>query len=365
MIGTKIAKTKTPLDKYHRWVCSSQGLFIALWLGMSCWLLIDAALHPGIYYIAVNLTIFFLWNLFFLPSVVASLMSLYLIKEQEKGEFLKVDRAYSRLLKNFPLIFKANRRVAATNYCNLGTARLYQGNLESAEKAYETAVETASKDKQFRRTAYMGMIYNNLAVCLMHQGRLSEAEVIAQNAVDLSKEKTARKWGAVQGLPHTTLGGILLLQNRLDEANEQLDEAQIYYDQDPGWGNMKVSQVIYRSLLAARRGKTEESLSFFKELIELKEANPTWITTLSVMPLYLLANEYMNSRQFKAAEQALHAAYAVGKQHPVHPVSIKLRSFCEKYLLLTNRQNEVKDMHSWLWEPAEVMTSLTQEGRKQ
>jgi tetratricopeptide (TPR) repeat protein len=364
MTGTKVVKAKIPLDKYRRWVWTSQSIFLAVWLAMSVWLLVDAALHPTIYYVTVNLVIFFLWNVFVLPTAVASMLSLYLVKGQEKGNYLAVERTYSRYQRNFPWLFAANRKVAATNYCNLGTARLYQGNYEGAEQSYAQAVAVAASDKKFAKTAYMGMLYNNLAVCLMHQGRLEEAEHIAQNAVDLVRDKTARKWGAAQGLPLTTMGGILVLQNRLDEAGERLDEAQSYYAQDPGRGNMKVSQFVYRALLAARQGKLDQSISYFKELMQLREACPAWFSNLSVMPLYLLANEYMNAKQFDAAQQALQVAYAVAKEHPVHPVSVKLRSFCEKLLLLTDRKSEIADMHSWLWDPKDSNT-LTQEGGKQ
>lgn len=363
MTGTKVVKSKAPLDKYRRWVWTSQSIFLAVWLGMSVWLLVDAAMHPTIYYLTVNLVIFLVWNILFFPGAVASMLSLYLVKAQETGSYLAVDRAYSKYQKNFPLLFTANKKIAATNYCNLGTARLYQGNYEGAEKCYTIAIDTASRDKRFAKTAYMGMLYNNLAVCLMHQGRLEEAEHIAQNAVDLVREKTARKWGAAQGLPLTTMGGILLLQNRLDDAEARLDEAQTYYALDPGWGNMKVSQFMYRALLAARQGKFDSSLSSFEDLMHLRAVSPTWFSNLSVMPLYLLANEYMNAKRFDAAQRALQVAYEVAKEHPVHPVSVKLRSFCEKLLLLTDRQNEVADMHSWLWDPKD--STLTQEGGKQ
>lgn len=339
-------------------------LFITLWLGLSAWLMVDCVLNPVLYNIAVNSLVLFVWNLILLPAGVASLLSLSLIKAQDKGNYAITERRYAATLKKLPAVFKANKKVATTNYCNLATARLYNGNFEGADQCYSKALEIASADPKFQKTPFMGMLYNNFAVCLMHQNRLQEAEVLAQNAVDLVKSKSAEKWGAAQGLPHTTLAGILLLQNRLDETKEQLDEAQKYYVGDPGWSMLRVSQVLYWSLLKARQGELDSSLTYFKELLELRDAAPASMTTLSIMPLYLLANEYMNSKQYRAAEQALQTAYTVAKQHPVHPVSIKLRSFCEKFLLLTERKDEINDMHSWLWDPAEVPALTTEGGKK-
>ncbi|MFN8658233.1 MAG: tetratricopeptide repeat protein [Candidatus Obscuribacterales bacterium] len=365
MTGTKVAKIKDPLDKYRKWAWTTQSIFLAVWLAMSAWLIIDAVLHPTIYYLVVNMALLLFWNIVALPPAVASILSMQLMKCQESGNYPQVEKSYTCLQRRTPWLFSFNKKVASTNYCNLGTARLLQGNFDGAEQAYDKAVAAGSTNKKFLTTPYMGLLYNNLAVCLMHQGRFEEAEHIALNAVSLAQQKSAKKWGAVQGLPLCTLGSILILQNRLDEAKERLDEAHPYVLDDPGRGSVRPAYHMYRALLDARQGDIDASLAVFKDLMDIKESNPHCVTTLAIMPLYLLANEYMNAKRYQAAEQALHTAYAVAKQNPVHPVSIRLRSFCEKYLLLTNRQSEVADMHSWLWESPKDIPQLTQEGGKQ
>ncbi len=244
----------------------------------------------------------------------------------------------------------------------VNTAHIVRNNL-----AFDNGTPGATAGNGFDQNSNHGgiQLYNNLAVCLMHQGRFEEAEHIALNAVSLAQQKSAKKWGAVQGLPLCTLGSILILQNRLDEAKERLDEAHPYVLDDPGRGSVRPAYHMYRALLDTRQDDIDASLAVFKDLMDIKESNPHCVTTLAIMPLYLLANEYMNAKRYQAAEQALHTAYAVAKQNPVHPVSIRLRSFCEKYLLLTNRQSEVADMHSWLWESPKDIPQLTQEGGKQ
>lgn len=363
MTGTRVAKTKPPLDKYRKWAGTTQLIFLAVWLAFSSWLIIDAVLNPTA--LVFNMAYFVFFNIVALPTAVGSILSLQLMKCQETGNYVSIEKSYTRLQKHLPWLFAFNKNVASANYCNLGTARLLQGNYDSAEQAYDKAVAAAGKNKKLLTKPFMGVLYNNLAVCLMVQGRLEEAEHIALNAVGLAQQKSAKKWGAVQGLPLCTLGSILIMQNRLDEARERLDEASPYVLNDPGRGHIRAGYYMTKALLDARQGQIDASLASFKELMEIKESNPHCISPLTIMPLYLLANEYMNAKRFPAAEQALHTAYSIAKQIPVHPVSIRLRSFCEKYLLLTNRQDEVADMHSWLWESQKDNPQLIQEGGKQ
>ena len=298
-----------------------------------------------------------------LSRLMTGSLQLWFARNWDRRNYERIDRLYSRLqplVKNSPLVRGYNRAVLTD--C-LGIVRLRLGFFESAEQLFRQAIQSALlQERQLARHPYVSVLYGHLGGALCLQGQFIDAEDAATEALALLRRKPTAQTRYLEAGPLMILGIAHLGLNELDQAESCLLEARAACNAQPQpLGLSKTSRrdlhigiSIDLALVSAKKGKLEESLQQFKATLNELKADPVGLSTATLEPLYLLANEYMNSENFKEAECALNHAYATGHRFPFHPHSRQLLNYFEKLLLLTNRPDEIEDMRLWLREVVPV-----------
>lgn len=304
-----------------------------------------------------------LWLVLFATSVwslgasyISIPMTMYLNKKYAEKRYSELDIAHSRAIKLLTQLPLRKTFDIPVMMSNLALMRLCQGNYESAEELFRKAYEYISQDKRLRQTYAAAVLLNNLGCACMRRGNLVEAEVHATNAIELLESPKNKMWKVLRALPNTLIGVVHAKLAEFDTAEEHLNKAlEIYTTEKAPAGTITTSLAqgrtqieLWLSYTYIKQGKGDEAKRHCDTGLALFDNDPASVNTLTIEVLYMLANEFMNVKDFERAEKLLEIAYGICLESPFHPDAKPLLNYFEKLLLLTDRQSEVADMRAWL-----------------
>ncbi|HEY9788779.1 MAG TPA: tetratricopeptide repeat protein [Candidatus Obscuribacterales bacterium] len=272
-------------------------------------------------------------------------------------DYAAIDRAHSRALKMLSRLPLRKRVDIAVTMSNLALARLCQGYYDSAESLYTQAAKYIEKNPRLAQSVTPVVIYHNLAVTKARQNKFVEAELHATRALEIAQLPKVQKTNKmVAAAPLSAIGYIRYKLGEFVSAKQMLLDAISTYESSPlapGLSRQGVGQgqaAVFLGLCAVtiKLDQQSESEQWCDKFFETISSNPNVVTTMSLIYLNDIANEYMNRKMFDRAQKLLDLAYSLGHKFPFHPDAIQMLNYYEKLLLLTDRQYEVADMRSWL-----------------
>jgi tetratricopeptide (TPR) repeat protein len=281
---------------------------------------------------------------------------MHLNKKYGEKRYGELDVAHSRALK---LVMQLPCRKSVdvpVLMSNLALMRLCQGNYESAEQLFRKATEYIDKEPRLNSTFAAAILTNNLGSACYRLGNLAEAEVHANKAMQIFELNKNRSWRIGLGLPHLLLGAIHAKFGEFDTAQEHLERAKYISETEKlpagsiftSFAQSQNQLSLWLSYVHLKQSARAEAEQFCDEAIQRIAKDPSGANTLSLEVLLMLANEFMNTKDFGRAEKLLDIAYAIASDWPQHPDGKQTLSYYEKLLLLTDRQSEVADMRNWL-----------------
>jgi tetratricopeptide (TPR) repeat protein len=285
-------------------------------------------------------------------------LSMYLSSNyRNSNKYARIDVVHQRALKLLQKLPLRRRLDIATTLSNLGLLRLCQGYYESAESLFTQSAQYLEENKRFAVSVSSVVAYNNLAIACIRLGKIIEAELHAEKALQLAESpKVAKRFKLVAAPPMAALASARLRLGELDSALEYFERARQVYENTPIPAGVLIDTIdqaraacyIGLATTTIRLGRQKESEQWCEKLFAAVKADAACVNTLSIEPLNLLANDYMNAKLFRRAEDLLELAYSIARDHPFHPDARQTLNYYEKLFLLTDRQSEVSDMRSWL-----------------
>lgn len=299
------------------------------------------------------------WTWAFGSFLIAIPLSIYLNQHYTNKNYAAVDKTHSTALKLLTRLPVRKDAIVATTMSNLALSRLCQGYFESAESLFQQAIDYLERDKRMLTSLSRGLLYNNLGAANLKTGKLIEAELNATKSLEIATLPKNKKAHALMSAPPlAVLGSARLKLKEYDHALEYFEQAHdIYESATLPVGIIASSREQGRNmtglglaLVYARLEKWEESEKYCDVIMTRIRLDASTINTLALEGLNLLANEYMNTQRFQRAEQLLEISYTLGRPYPFHPDARATLKFYEKFLLLTDRAQEIEDMKTWLRE---------------
>lgn len=289
-------------------------------------------------------------------SFVSIPLVMHLNSKYSEKKYGEIDYAHSRALK---LVMQLPCRKSAdvpVLMSNLALMRLCQGNYESAEDLFRQAVEYIGKDKRLNSTFAAAILMNNLGCACFRRGNLAEAEICADKAIEIFELSRNKSWRIGLSLPYLLKGAVHAKFGEFDTAEQNLREAHKVLNTErmpagsveTSFQQSKNQLLLWMSYVLVKSEKREEAELMCDQAVKSVASDTAGANTLTLEALLLLANEFMNLRDFVRAEQLLEIAYSIGAESPYHPDSKQTLNYFEKLLLLTDRQSEVADMRNWL-----------------
>jgi tetratricopeptide (TPR) repeat protein len=272
-------------------------------------------------------------------------------------DYAGIDRAHSRALKLLNSLPLCKRVDIAVTMSNLALARLCQGYYDSAESLYTQAANYIEKNPRLNHALTPVVIYHNLSVAKARQQKLVEAELHATKALEIAQSPKVQKANKmVAAAPLSAIGYIRYKLGEFESAKQMLLDSLSTYESSPlaaGLSPQSFDQglaAVYLGLCAVsiKLDQQSESEQWCDKVFEMIKAKPNVLTTMALIYLNDISNEYMNRKMFDRAQKLLDLAYSIGHTFPFHPDAVQMLNYYEKLLLLTNRQGEVADMRSWL-----------------
>jgi tetratricopeptide (TPR) repeat protein len=289
-------------------------------------------------------------------SFVSIPIVMHLNSKYSEKKYGEIDLAHSRALK---LVMQLPCRKSAdvpVLMSNLALMRLCQGDYESAESLFRQAVEYMEKEKRLNSTFAAAILMNNLGFACNRRGNLAEAEICADRAIQIFELSKNKAWRIGLSLPYSLKGVIHAKFGEYDTAEQNLREAyRVYNTERMPAGSVETSfqqgknqLLLWLAYVLLKTEKREEAELMCDQGVKSIASDTSGANTLTLEILLMLANEFMNLRDFARAEQLLEIAYSIGAESPFHPDAKLTLSYFEKLLLLTDRQSEVADMRNWL-----------------
>ena len=315
---------------------------------------------------AILITAYGLASLLFLwmtGSVYLALpLNLYFhSKYRSDSNYARVDMVHRRVLKLLKAAPFRRHLAIAVSISNLGILRLCQGYYDSAADLFTEAESYLKSTRGTIRDMSMIIFYNNLAVAYLRQNKCIEAELIGTKALEIAEQaQMQKKYKKLSGPPLSVLAAASLRLNDLDRSMEYAKKALEIYENAPvpsgytesSFVQARVFCLFGMAACCLKQDKEKDGIEYYEQGMKFCRQSPQLLTTLALEPLNLLSNELMNRKQFERAEELLELAYKIGHDNPYHPDAKQSLNYFEKLLLLTQRNEEISDMRSWLRMPA-------------
>ncbi len=293
-------------------------------------------------------------------------MTMYLNQKYAQKRYRELDVAHSRALKLLTQLPFRKTLDVPVMMSNLALMRLCQGNYESAEDLFRQAHTYLSKDKYLKDSFAAAILLNNLGCACMRIGNLVEAELNAQRALEILELPKNKSQKVVTALPYSVIGTVHAKLGELDTAEENLTKAlEVYSREIVPAGTIttsltqgKMQTFLWLSFVYVKQGSIARAETHCDTALSIIADDPMVMNTLTIEVLNILANEFINAKQFDRGERLLELAYSLCAESPYHPDARQTLNYFEKLLLLTDRQSEVPDMRGWL-RPMEARALIT------
>jgi tetratricopeptide (TPR) repeat protein len=307
-----------------------------------------------------SLFLFFglLW--LWIPPLVACVLRFHFWIHMHDRQYARIDLAYWRATNALKYLGRPLYLEIITS--DLATMRLAQGYYDSAVALYQEALKSAEVTKPQRNQRRfhekrLAMFKRNLATALFRNHRPIEAELLCEEALEkLGKEKEDPTSDVFRANTHNTIASIRLDLGELDSAEEHLNAARDIWEglgsKQPFPKALLHSYIAPTWLLLAslylERNDLARADHFCDLALTLLKEDDLAFPSLQLKNINRLAEGYITRESFKRAEQLLEISYQIASELPFHPDSQNTLTGYEKLLRLTDRQNEIADMRSYL-----------------
>lgn len=312
-------------------------------------------LSGDLYSFAFNglISTFLLW--YFAGGIIETALCCYLATEIGRGNFGKIERAFSRALfvwKKLPLRKYDGYIRTLTNQALM---RMVLGDYDKAEMLMKEALQLLDNHKRLQKTDLAAILTNNLASLLLRKGELVEGESYAQRSLLIYQSGKGRSPNA-SAFPKANLGWIRLQQNRLHEAEQYLTEALDL--SKPGKLPMtilplsgqytRMNCLFNLAITLYKQDKTSEARAICEDLQRTLDEDRASVTVTALQSLSRLANVLIERKDFDRAEKLLEHSYFLAGRFPDHPDAMGVLQSYAELLALTDRQSEITDLKSWV-----------------
>jgi tetratricopeptide (TPR) repeat protein len=341
--------------KFNLFYAVLLGLIASVFVMFGASAVLSAMSGQWLYFgLSTALLIYSVWALG--ASFISIPLVMHLNKKYGEKKYGELDVAHSRALKLVTRLPCRKTVDLPVLMSNLALMRLCQGNYESAEQLFRKATEYIAAEPRLNSTFAAGILEHNLGSACMRLGNLAEAEVHANKSIEIFELSKNRRWRIGLGLPNLLLGALHAKFGEYDVAEEHLETARHISETEKlpagtiftSFAQSKNQMFLWLSYVEIKQEKVAEAEASCDAAVELIAKDPSGANTLTLEILLMLANEFMNIKQFERAERLLEIAYAIGSDWPYHPDAKQVLNYFEKLLLLTDRQSEVADMRNWL-----------------
>lgn len=339
-------------NAFYIMLLSLIGLVFVL-LGSSA---LMAASNGSWLHFGVSAALFAYWAWAFGASFVSIPLVMHLNIKYGQKKYGELDVAHSRALKMVMQLPCRKSVDVPVLMSNLALMRLCQGNYENAEQLFRKANEYIAKESRLNNTFAAAILTNNLGAACYRLGQLAEAEVHANKAIEIFELNKNRSWRIGLALPHLLLGATHAKFGEFETAQEHLDRAKYITETEKlpagtiftSFAQSRNQLSLWLSYVHLMQDDLAEAEAECDDAIVRIASDPSGANTLTLEILLMLANEFMNIKQFERAEKLLDIAYSISAEWPFHPDAKQTLNYYEKLLLLTDRQSEVADMRNWL-----------------
>jgi tetratricopeptide (TPR) repeat protein len=165
---------------------------------------------------------------------------MYLSLQYSKGNYARVDAAYSRSIRLVNMMPLRRSWAMSTMLSNLALMRLCQGYYDSAESLFAQAVDYVRKDKRLSHHYFAAILLNNLAVACLRQDKFIEAELLATEAMEIMdlKKNRSPKLNVIRALINGAHGVARLEHGELDDAERYLKKACQLHESEELMGSL-------------------------------------------------------------------------------------------------------------------------------
>lgn len=283
-------------------------------------------------------------------------MTMYLNQKYAQKRYRELDVAHSRAIQLVTQLPLRKTLDVPVMMSNLALMRLCQGNYESAEELFRQAHSYIQRDKYLKDSFAAAILLNNLGCACLRMGNLVEAELHAHKALEILALPKNKSQKVVTALPYSVIGTVHAKLGEFDTAEEHLTKSlEVYSRETVPAGTIttslsqgKMQTFLWLSLVYLKQGNIARAQTHCDTAFSIIADDPMAMNTLTIEVLNLVANEFMNLKQFDRGERLLELAYSLCAESPNHPDARQTLNYFEKLLLLTDRQSEVADMRGWL-----------------
>ncbi len=234
---------------------------------------------------------------------------------------------------------------------------------EEAEQLFSQAVDRNRKYITRSRKAYKTRFYPNMVVILSHlsraysaQGKFEEAERAAGEALEFARSTGRIKMARMEVFPLYSMAFSHLRSGALEEAEKEYKmviKVNAETKPLPTYGSNSLAPILMAcriglAIIAIEKGNARVSQAYWDEFVEMANQSMAPISPSFLCSFNILANQYINAKQFEESEAVLDFAYSIARQYFDHPDAIEMLNYYEKLLRLTGRESEVKDLRAWL-----------------